>query len=461
MAREWFIKDGESVVGPFGSSQLREMARKGLLTGTTPVRVGQDGEWVSAARVRGLFDPSAAPKQACASDLDRSSAGDVAKLRGDAAARVEASPPKTVASGPAARTLQIAIVCVTALVCVTGLAGIFVWQLTADGGEAERARRSDPTDAGASDKVIRTEDNPRPPKERFEPIADAGTAGGMIGLNSEQSKTMLTASTAVAKGMGLGDRGGLEIMVSAVSMMHGMGTAGIDMAPSRALAQAIDTLQVYLNTGSGMGFGNLLKAAKELPMDITADPEYAALLQGLKDGTKTQMDVSQFLLNQGLSVGHLSQYQGVYNAAIGAEYNATDFAEAARSSARRDVVGVVNSVARGAGANLGQIRAALTSLNDPRFTELAAATSDEELVRLAVGMSFDQRLQVRQALLGSNRDAAMAFGAAFNNIDIQHRTEGGSVLAIMLDDTEFRTSLRARVLLKNVLKDAMEDARNP
>ena len=326
----------------------------------------------------------------------------------------------------------------------------FSRQLGSAVSEAERAIRADPTNAGASDEFIRAEANRRANRELFRPIAEAVTAGGMIGLNQQQSAGMLMASTDMAKGMGLGGRGGVEIMMSATAMMQGMKTAGVAMDPGQALAQAADIQQVYMNTGSGMGLGNLLKAAKERP-EITSDSEYAPLLQALKDGSKGQPDVIQFLRKFNFSEATLVGYQGAHNAAIGAEKNAAEYGEAALASARRDVVGKVNSVAEAAGANLGQIRAALTSLNDPRVAELAAATSDEELVTLTVGMNDDKRLQVYQALLGSSPKAAEAFQTAFSNIDRRFGTAGGSVRAIMLDQEPSRASVAAT----NMLKDAL------
>lgn len=325
-------------------------------------------------------------------------------------------------------------------------------QLGSAVSEAERAIRADPTNAGASDEFIRAEANRRANKELFRPIAEAVTAGGMIGLNSQQSMGMLMASTDMAKGMGLGGRGGVEIMMSATAMMQGMKTAGVAMDPGQALAQAADIQQVYMNTGSGMGLGNLLKAARELPMDITSDPEYAALLQGLKDGSRTQADVNKFLMGKGLSQGHLSQYQGAHNAAMGAEYNMGEYGEAAQGSARRQVVGKIDAVARDAGANLGQIRAALTSLNDPRFADLAAAKTDEEFITLVSGMNADKRREVGRALAqGGQGDAAMGFAAGTTNLDTLLPTAGGSVQAIMLNGEQFRTSAAAT----NMLKDAL------
>jgi hypothetical protein len=55
MAREWFIKNGDAVEGPIGSSELRKRAAAGSIQRDTPIRPGHSGEWVPARRVRDLF----------------------------------------------------------------------------------------------------------------------------------------------------------------------------------------------------------------------------------------------------------------------------------------------------------------------------------------------------------------------------------------------------------------------
>lgn len=61
MANNWYVKVMGEEVGPMSDSQLREMAAKRQLTADDVVRQGQSDNWVSAARVRGLFQQSTAP----------------------------------------------------------------------------------------------------------------------------------------------------------------------------------------------------------------------------------------------------------------------------------------------------------------------------------------------------------------------------------------------------------------
>jgi formylglycine-generating enzyme required for sulfatase activity len=57
MVREWFIKNGEAVEGPIGSSELRKRAADGSIQPATPIRLGGEGEWMPAGRVGDLFSP--------------------------------------------------------------------------------------------------------------------------------------------------------------------------------------------------------------------------------------------------------------------------------------------------------------------------------------------------------------------------------------------------------------------
>lgn len=329
-------------------------------------------------------------------------------------------------------------------------------QLASAVGEAERALRADPTNAGKSDEFISQEANRRANRQLLEPISQAVTAGGLVGLDSRQSMGMLMASTDMARGMGLGGRGGVEMMLSATAMMHGMRSAGIAMDPGQALAQAADSQQVYMNTGSGMGLGNLLKAKRELDhiLNLSGDPEYEALFQGLQDGSKTQADLNKFLLGKGVDQALLSQYQGANNAAIGAEYDMETYSGAVSANAQRQVAAGVNARASGGGAraDLGQVRSAIASLNDPRFKDLAAATTDEDFVRLVSGMTPDARRDVERALVaGGAGNAALSLAAGFNNVDTDLQTAGGSIQAIMLNGEKFRTSVAATDMLKNAI----------
>ena len=55
MASQWFIKKGQNKVGPYTSSQLREIANKGGLTPQDHVLKEGTTEWVKAKRLKNLF----------------------------------------------------------------------------------------------------------------------------------------------------------------------------------------------------------------------------------------------------------------------------------------------------------------------------------------------------------------------------------------------------------------------
>lgn len=52
--RQWYIQYNDSVLGPFTSSQLRRMAERSQITPDVKVRVGEDGDWRLATKVKGL-----------------------------------------------------------------------------------------------------------------------------------------------------------------------------------------------------------------------------------------------------------------------------------------------------------------------------------------------------------------------------------------------------------------------
>jgi hypothetical protein len=60
MASQWYCRLMGTEMGPFSSKQLLEMARHHQITPDDSVRKGDDGTWVEAGRVKGLFeDPGA------------------------------------------------------------------------------------------------------------------------------------------------------------------------------------------------------------------------------------------------------------------------------------------------------------------------------------------------------------------------------------------------------------------
>jgi hypothetical protein len=54
MASEWFYQVMGEQVGPLSSAELLALAQRGSITYDTPVRKGTNGNWGSAARVKGL-----------------------------------------------------------------------------------------------------------------------------------------------------------------------------------------------------------------------------------------------------------------------------------------------------------------------------------------------------------------------------------------------------------------------
>lgn len=61
MTVEWFYLRGSQIHGPLTAAQLREYALAGKVASTDHVRRGGGGNWVSATKVKGLFDPLPAP----------------------------------------------------------------------------------------------------------------------------------------------------------------------------------------------------------------------------------------------------------------------------------------------------------------------------------------------------------------------------------------------------------------
>ena len=56
---DWYTKIAEQVVGPLSADQLKVLADGGRLTPDDPVARSKEGPWVSAARVKGLFEVAA------------------------------------------------------------------------------------------------------------------------------------------------------------------------------------------------------------------------------------------------------------------------------------------------------------------------------------------------------------------------------------------------------------------
>lgn len=58
---EWFVTKGDKTYGPFTSAQLKELASTGKIKPDTLIRMGSDGKWTPAERVKGLFDSPSRP----------------------------------------------------------------------------------------------------------------------------------------------------------------------------------------------------------------------------------------------------------------------------------------------------------------------------------------------------------------------------------------------------------------
>jgi hypothetical protein len=321
-------------------------------------------------------------------------------------------------------------------------------QLGSAVGEAERALRADPTNASQSDRFFRDEANRRANREMFQPIAEAISIGGLIGLDSKQSMGMIMAATDMAKGIGLGGRAGVEIMTSASAMVHGMRTMGISMDPGAALAQAVDTSQVYMNTSSGMGLGNLLKATRELSAkQLEQQPGYAELVQGLKNGTKGQQDVQDFLAQHGVNQAMMSDYMGSSNAAMGFEANPQVFGEASRASARADVTRVIDRYMGKSGAGLADVRSAVGGLAGSQFDALKNAKTDEEFVSQLLKLDQSQLTQLQGALGDTSRSAALG---VFFDINKKIKVAGDDVRAVFVPEQDARLHVAGLERMKDV-----------
>ncbi|MHB8860998.1 MAG: DUF4339 domain-containing protein [Pirellulaceae bacterium] len=56
---QWYIQVDSKAEGPFTSQDLRRQAKSGILNRADKIRKGEDGEWVAASQVRGLFEVDA------------------------------------------------------------------------------------------------------------------------------------------------------------------------------------------------------------------------------------------------------------------------------------------------------------------------------------------------------------------------------------------------------------------
>jgi hypothetical protein len=55
MSRSWFVEHKGKTIGPMSSAQLKQLVSTSKIRRQTRVRLGDDGEWVAASSVQGLF----------------------------------------------------------------------------------------------------------------------------------------------------------------------------------------------------------------------------------------------------------------------------------------------------------------------------------------------------------------------------------------------------------------------
>jgi hypothetical protein len=56
---DYFVRRGQTVKGPFRSEIVRQLALQAKLRKDDEVRLGDDGDWMAAGKIDGLFDPNA------------------------------------------------------------------------------------------------------------------------------------------------------------------------------------------------------------------------------------------------------------------------------------------------------------------------------------------------------------------------------------------------------------------
>lgn len=72
-SRQWYIQYNDSILGPFSSKQLRQMAERSNITPNVKIRVGENGKWRQASSVKGLFSNSSLTKNSSANTSSSSS----------------------------------------------------------------------------------------------------------------------------------------------------------------------------------------------------------------------------------------------------------------------------------------------------------------------------------------------------------------------------------------------------
>jgi hypothetical protein len=120
--------DEAEAIGPFTASQVRQIARAGLLTSQASVRQGNDGIWHPAATVKGLL-PRQAPHQAETSIAgaaatrkpEQATAGPVERKGGSPAASTETEAASTAVATKRKAVVPRVIYTLLSLIVVAGL----------------------------------------------------------------------------------------------------------------------------------------------------------------------------------------------------------------------------------------------------------------------------------------------------------------------------------------------------
>lgn len=59
MSHTWYVKHNGKTVGPITSAKWKQLVGSGRIIPETQLRLGDDGKWVVASKVRGLLAGSA------------------------------------------------------------------------------------------------------------------------------------------------------------------------------------------------------------------------------------------------------------------------------------------------------------------------------------------------------------------------------------------------------------------
>lgn len=54
--KSWYVQHLGKIVGPVTSAQLKALAQSRKIDENTLVRLGHDGEWICASKIKKLFD---------------------------------------------------------------------------------------------------------------------------------------------------------------------------------------------------------------------------------------------------------------------------------------------------------------------------------------------------------------------------------------------------------------------